>query len=128
MGIMAQLWLKNTNYTSLHLMIGSAELFYGTISRQKLFIWNVAKNPLLEEMGNFGPFVAQNFASLYLRISFKNFLQSLLYDVTQILEIPILKPMGNFGPFVGKNYASLYHLRIEFNYFFKLSSMIRCNK
>ena len=41
------------------------------------------KNPLLGQMGNFGPIVAWNYTSLYRRICAKDFFQALQHDREQ---------------------------------------------
>ena len=73
-------------------------------------------------MGNFGPSVTQNYASLYLRVCCKDFFSNLQHDrgkhvdknhLSEISkENPFLGQMVNFGPTVVQNYASLY-LRIS---------------
>ena len=45
--------------------------------RQKLLALNFLKNPILGQMDNFGPIVAQNYASLYHTILSKDFFQTL---------------------------------------------------
>ena len=53
------------------------------------------KNPLLDQMENFGTFMYQNCESFCLRIYSKNIFQTLQYDKNHASEIP---NKNSFGP------------------------------
>lgn len=81
------------------------------------------QNPLLDQMGNFGLIVVQNYASSYLRIQSKGDNKSIKLNFVKFPKKTLLSHMGNFGQIVAKDYTNLYLSIRSQDFFLRLCSM-----